>query len=233
MSSAELQPAYVLHTRRFAENSLLVELLTRDCGRMTVFAKGALNSRSGRQGLLQPFTPLMAVWRGRGETPSLHRVEPAGPAHWLKYKRLYCGLYLNELLLHLLGRQEPQLAIFAHYTAALSALLESTDQHAALELVLRQFECRLLEELGIGLHLTHDHAGQPLNAETYYQYRIEDGPCPCETHHPLGIQGATFLALASEAVLSGQQRKEARRLLRHVLDYYLQGRPLKSRSLFR
>lgn len=233
MSSAELQPAYVLHARRFAESSLLVDCITRDQGRATLLAKGALNSKSGRQALLQPFTPLMVAWRGRGETPVLSQIEAAGQVHSLKGKSLYCGLYLNELLLHLLDRLEPQPAIFVHYATSLLSLLACDGDNACIEPVLRHFERELLHELGIGLNLTHDQAGNPLDASACYQYRILDGPQRCAADHPAGIQGATLLALAHDAALSAQQRKEARRLMRTVLDYYLQGKPLKSRDLFK
>ena len=46
------------------------------------------------------------------------------------------------------------------------------------------------------------------------------------------LGGATLLKLASGEPLVGDERREARRLLRRVLDHYLGGKPLKSRELF-
>lgn len=227
-----LHPSYVLHSRRFSESSLLVDCFTQQHGRATLLAKGALNSKSGRQALLQPFMPLMIAWRGRGETPILTQVEAAGSAYPLKGKRLYCGMYLNELLLYLLPKLEPQSIVFAHYVASLLALSESDVMNVHLEPILRRFELQLLAELGMGLSLTHDHLGHPIQATAYYHYQVQEGALPCDANYQAALQGATLLGLASDEVLSDQQRKEARWLMRYVLNVYLQGRELKSRELF-
>lgn len=228
-----LNPAYVLHSRRFSESSLMVDFFTQQHGQMTLLAKGALNSKSGRQALLQPFMPLMIRWRGRGETPLLTQLEAAAPAHPLKGKRLYCGLYLNELTRYLLPKFESQQAIFAHYVAGILSLSQADSSNADVEPILRRFERQLLDELGIGLNLTHDHQGNPIDANAYYQYVIQEGAQLCVASHQMALQGETLLGLANDAILTEQQRKEARWLMRYVLSFYLQGKVLKSRELFK
>ena len=92
-----MQAAYVLHTRRYGDSSLIAELLTREEGRTACMAKGVLRSRTS--GLcVESFRPLLVTLRGRGEVLTLSRAEPAGAPLSLKGRRLYCGLYLNELL---------------------------------------------------------------------------------------------------------------------------------------
>lgn len=44
-SRVDAQPAYVLHTYPFRETSLIVELFSRDFGRMALLARGARRPR--------------------------------------------------------------------------------------------------------------------------------------------------------------------------------------------
>ncbi|MGQ9659829.1 MAG: DNA repair protein RecO [Thermochromatium sp.] len=222
---------FVLHRRDYGDTSLLLEILGAGRGRCAAIAKGARRSRRMASALLQPFRPLWLALAGRGEVQTLTAVEEAGAPLRLHDQALLAGFYLNELLLRMLARHDPHEALFVFYQSALMHLAESGD----LETVLRQFECRLLAELGYGLRLDRVvDDGAPVVAEAVYVYERERGPC-----RPFGpvrgprISGATLLALAHGQPLAGEQRLEARRLLRHVLEPHLGGRPLKSRELYR
>lgn len=231
MSTTSLQPAYVLHTRRFRESSLIVEVLNREHGRRAVLAKGALNSRSSRQQLLQPFVPLLLDWRGRGELPVLTTCEAATAPHALHGRALYCGMYVNELILRLCEREDPHSALFPSYVACINALATEGNENAALEPALRRFELSLLDELGMGLILVHDQSGTPIQADRRYDYLVDSGPVPVEGDGE-GYAGATLLGLAHDRLNSPELRSEARQLMRRVLDSHLGGRPLRSRELF-
>lgn len=61
-------------------------------------SKGARGRRSPLKGALQPFTPLLIRWSGRGEVKTLRDAEPISLALPLTGSVLYSGLYLNELL---------------------------------------------------------------------------------------------------------------------------------------
>ena len=61
------QRAFVLHSRPYSETSLLLDLFSESEGRVRVLAKGARSCRSQLKGALQPFTPLLVRWGGRGE----------------------------------------------------------------------------------------------------------------------------------------------------------------------
>lgn len=225
------QAAYVLHVRRFSEHSLIVELFTQQSGRVTRIAKGARNAKHHRQAVLQPFIPLLVNWRGHGSMPSLTDVEAVGPPHRLVGILCYCGLYLNEVLLRLTASQDPHPIIFAHYTQTLVALAQSDGTNQQIEPILRVFECRLLQQLGLGLNLTQDISGQPIDPESHYLYRMPQGPEPCVAQSA-SLRGSTLLALATEHGLQSEHLREARDLMRHVLHYHLEGRPLKSRDFF-
>ena len=61
------QRAFVLHARPWSETSLIIDLFSEESGRVRVVAKGARRKRSNLKGALQPFTPLLVRWSGRGD----------------------------------------------------------------------------------------------------------------------------------------------------------------------
>lgn len=231
MGGAALKPAFVLHRRRYRDSSLLLDLYSQTHGRTAVIAKGALSGRGQRAALLQPFVPLLADWRGRGEVQSLAVVEPAGPAIALKGRALYCGFYVNELLARLAPRNDPQLLLFARYGETLAALADAGHD---MDRVLRRFELTLLQALGSAADLSLESDGRtPVSADRHYRVDAQGGPHPAPAHDPQAISGATLLALAEEAPLDAAMRQEAKRLLRRILAHHLGDRPLKSRELFK
>ena len=227
-----MHACYVLHTRPFRNTSLLLELFSDAGGRLPVVARGIRGSRPGMQGSLRPFTPLLADWRGRGEVKTLSGVEASAPPLPLTGARLYCGLYLNELLMRLLPRDDPHERVFGYYAQCLRALAEARD----VERELRLFEKRLLDELGYGLVLDREaETGRAIEAERRYVYQAEAGaiPAPANGHPMPSVHGATLLSLAAEALDDPRSLAEARGLMRVVLAHHLGDRPLRSRELFR
>ncbi len=228
----DLQPAYVLHSRRFRETSLIVELITRDHGRMGVLARGALGGKGARRALLQPFVPLLLDWRGRGELPVLADCEAADRPRRLVGRALYCGLYVNELVLHLCQRADPHSELFPAYVHCIDRLAQAGNDNRDLEPVLRRFEMQLLDELGTGLQLAVDAEGRAIDPDRRYHYRFDAGPVRAPDSATDACRGDTLLALARGEFTSDRQRREARRLLRRVIDQHLGGRPLRARELF-
>src|SRR5215831_4522111 len=98
----QLQPAYVLHHQPYRDTSRILELFTRDHGRVSVFARGARASRKNAVptwSMLQPFSRLLVSWSSRGEAGQLTGVEFDGAMTELGPDRLVSGFYLNELIL--------------------------------------------------------------------------------------------------------------------------------------
>lgn len=229
MSDPGLQPAFVLHRRRYGDSSLLVDLFSQSQGRVVAIAKGALSGRGGRAALLQPFVPILAAWRGRGEVSTLTGVEQAGGALGLAGRTLYCGFYLNELLLRLCQRQDAQLELFAQYGHALASLAAGED----IDPVLRRFELTLLQALGSAADLTVTADGQtPVEPDGRYRVSVDGGPALAGGDDRQAVSGETLLRLARHDSLPEPYRREARELLRRVLAHHLGNRPLKSRELF-
>jgi DNA repair protein RecO (recombination protein O) len=227
-----LEPAYILHQRPYRNTSALLELFTGSLGRVGLVARGVRSERSRLRGVLQPFRPLLVSWSGRGELGTLTGVESDGPAFALSGRALVSALYVNELLMRLLHRDDPHDALFRSYQQTLRGLAGPDPEQP----VLRVFEKRLLEGLGYGLVLTHAvDTGAPIESERLYGYRLEHGPVSvahCD-QDSIVVHGSTLLALAREDLCAPDMLAEAKRLMRAALGLYLGDRPLKSRELLR
>ncbi len=229
---SDLHSCFVLHSRPYSNTSLLIEFFSRRAGRIPVIARGARARRSKIRGVLQPFVRLLAGFGGRGEVSTLVSVEARDDGIKLSGQALYCGFYLNELLMRLLQRGDPHEDLFSDYQKALAELSASVD----IEPCLRRFELRLLAGLGYGLCLdTEAVSGEAVRPDRYYRYEIEKGAViqAAGARSAADIQGKTLLALARGRELVGVEQREARRLMRRILSHYLGHRPLKSRELFR
>jgi DNA repair protein RecO (recombination protein O) len=226
----QLQPAYVLHHRPYRDTSRIVDLFTRDHGRLTVFARG-VRGKSGLAAALQAFQPILVSWSGKGEAGQLNTAELVGEPTNLPSARLLSGFYLNELLLKLLHLHDPQLEIFNLYNLTVQTLKTGGDELSALRL----FEKGLLQALGFGLSLEHEaESGLPIERQRCYRYVLELGPLPvsADINPAKGVySGATLLALAAETLTDPQHRSDARYLLRSALDHVLDGRRLQSREI--
>lgn len=231
MAGPSLQDqAYVLHTRRYRENSLLVEALTRTHGHVGLVARAVGGGGRRRREPLQAFRPYLFVWQGRGELMNLSHWETSGVLPPLRGACLLSGLYLNELLIRLAGRGEGDERLFDSYATALELIARGE----ALEPVLRAFEVALLEISGYALALeTTVDTGTAIEADGQYSYLLDQGPVDL-TGHPGGIpvRGSTLLALAGRLPLRESVLQDAKRFMRAVLNHHLGDRPLHSRSLF-
>lgn len=224
-----LTPAFVLHRRPYSETSLVVELFSRDLGRVGVLAKGARRQKSKWTATLEPFTRLEASWRGRGELPTLTAAEPMPGVDRLAGRSIMAGLYLNELLMRLTARHDAHPELFEHYAFALTALLGPDGEEPALRL----FEKHLLDAIGYGV-VTHADAntGESVLEDQRYYYVREHGPSKT-AQAGCKISGGTLLALAAEEFSHPQHLAEAKLLMRFLLAPLLGDKPLHTRALYR
>jgi DNA repair protein RecO (recombination protein O) len=209
----ELTAGYLLHHRPWRDTSRILEVLTREHGRLTLFARGVRGPAAKLSSVLQPFQLLLLSWSGRSEP--------------LPANCLLAAFYLNELLLRLTTRHDPLPELFDHYHGALGALRAG----AALEPCLRIFEKRLLEGLGYGVDLTSEaHGGAALTADGYYDFRPGHGVVAARAGSG-ALRGSSLLALAAEQLGDARSLVDARRLLQAALGECLEGRPLASRAV--
>ena len=59
------QSAFVLHTRPYRENQLLVDLLTEYDGKLAALSYIGHSTKSSRKALLQPFLPISITLKGQ------------------------------------------------------------------------------------------------------------------------------------------------------------------------
>jgi DNA repair protein RecO (recombination protein O) len=190
------QLAFVLHSHDWSESSLILELFTRDAGRIVAAAKGAKRPTSQLRAVLMPFqriTVQFARSRGDegGEVRTLRSAEWGGEAARMHGAALFAGFYLNELLLRLLARDDAHPRLFDAYAAALACL---DDDETGSESALRAFELLLLQETGVlpELHRTTLTQG-PVQTDRRYVLRPDQG---------LAEAAATDTALAGAHCLS-------------------------------
>ena len=202
---------------------------------MALVAKGVRRPRSAMRGVLMGFQPLEITWSGKGEVVTLHNAEWQGGQPLLQGRALLCGYYLNELLINLLPREDTHEQLFDHYSQTLQALSASPENDPAFfSASLRRFEKRLLGELGYGLMLAHDVAGQGILSDQRYLYEMESGPrMIADSSASAGtISGQTLLDMDAESFDNPVTLLESKQLMRSLMAFYLNGKQLHSRRLF-
>ena len=225
------EPAWLLHHRPFRDTSRILDVLSRDHGRLSLVARGSRGARSRLKGILRPFMPLQLSWVIRGDMGTLTGAEVDGPPIALTGDALMSGYYVNELMLNLLHRHDPQPEIYAAYRDAVAELNRAGDVAATL----RRFEMTLLELLGYALNLDHDtRTGEVLDPAATYEYRVEQGPVPIERREgPMIFTGQELRAIAQQAFDDDATLLRAGRLLKNVVAWHLDGKELNSRKVLR
>ncbi len=232
------QPSYVLHTHPWRETSLIVEAFSRDHGRVALVAKGARRPLSQMRGLLMAFQPLLLDWSGGGEVKTLVRAEWCGGQPLLTGQALFCGYYLNELIVRLSAREDPHPDLFQAYALALAELARQGVGAQRFSPLLRRFELALLGALGYGTGLEADAvSGDPVQAGTDYLYIIEKGPVQQARVSPgeygVRISGQSLLDMAADRFERAETLAQSRALLRELINHYLNGQPLQSRRVLK
>ena len=239
--------AYVLHSHEWSESSLIVELLTRERGRLAVVAKGARRPYSQLRAVLMPFQQVSIAL---GKAPvdeaadlfTLRQAEFVGGQLPLAGGALFAGFYLNELLLKSLARLDPHPALFDAYAATLPALVGADDPRA--QAGLRAFELLMLRLIGVLPDLAVVTATQQAVApQRGYALRAETGvvPVAADLQEPGTLEGSVLRGL--ESALAQEQLDAIQRAclpalgpLRHglrvLLHHHFGTSHLRTRQVF-
>ena len=225
-----LAPAYILHHRPYRDTSRILEVITRDHGRLSLFARGVRGPKARLASVLQPFQLLLLSWSGRGEAGQLTGAESADHNPSLPAASLMASFYLNELLMKLTTRHDPLPSLFDDYHATVDGLRHGM----LLEPALRVFEKRLLDALGYGLELaTQAQTGKPIEPGEYYHFRPAQGLFPTVAEAAGALSGHSLISLANEELESARHLEDARRVLQAALAHCLEGRELTTRVVAR
>lgn len=225
------QPGFVLHAWPYRETSLILDVFTRDHGRLSMVAKGAKRPHSSLRPVLQHFHPISLSWSGRGEVKTLTRAEWVGGMPPLSGDALLSAFYLNELLMRFCPREDGHPALFRHYMATLTRL--AYGEPAGL--VLRSFERVLLQETGFAVAFDQClSTGERVQPGLDYVYQPERGVRRAQPSDPSSwpvVSGQTLLDMSEDDYGRAQTAPQSRALMRFLLHYYLQGAPLKTRQI--
>jgi DNA repair protein RecO (recombination protein O) len=230
----ESEPGFILHTIPYRETSLLVDIFTLNHGRLRCVAKGFRKpNKKGIAKTLFPYTEHHFQWQGRGELKTLIQADPIQAPVFLKQESLFVGLYINELLYKLLHQNDPHPSLYDFYHQLMAQLSSSAIEQA----VLRRFEVLLLEELGYGLVLDAEaETGQAVSAEHLYYYIPDQGLKLIQDQNvnkTRALSGADIIALSQGQLEQKSVLRTAKQLTRQVIDFYLDGKALNSRELYR
>lgn len=237
-----ISQAFVLHHYDWSETSLVLDLFTREQGRIAVVAKGAKRPYSQLRAVLLPFQRIQVTLSKPTKTlegpevVTLRGAEWAGGATMPAGAALFSGYYLNELLLKLLARQDPHPQLFDAYAQALPQLHANED--AQSQAALRGFELRLLREIGLLPDLSLATLTQePLDPARRYLLSAEAGVIMANGE-AAAIKAATLVQIQA-ALLHGSSAAlqqacalalpALKSALRSLLHYHLGHKPLRTR----
>jgi len=222
-------PAWLLHHRPFRDSSQLLDIISRDSGRLTLVARGSRSARSRLRGILRPFMPLQMSWSIRSDLGTLTGAEMDGPPIALSGDALLAGYYVNELMLNLLHRHDPQPEIFVAYARSINGFAGRSDLSACL----REFEIALLRNLGYALILDREaQTLKALQADRIYEYRVDQGPVPVSRSDAAATySGEILLAIDRQEFTRPEVLQSAGRLMRDVIAYHMGGKELKTRKV--
>lgn len=233
------QQAYVLVNRPYSETSWIVEVFTREYGRLGLMAKGARRFKSRLKGSLMPFQPILVSWTGKGELPILTSAEIDQTDynlvdHELRGDALVCGFYCNELIVNLLHRHDPHAALFDRYHSTIMALAEAGSEEV-LPLVLRKFEQVVMKETGYQINFDYEADGKTLIEDKgIYRYQPTQGFVRLGSLQRGAFSGRVIKSLntQSSVSLSNQEVSQGKQLMRDILSKTLGHKPIVSRELF-
>lgn len=223
------QPGFVLHSYPYKETSLIVDVLSRDHGRIALVAKGAKRPHSKLRGVLQTFQPLSVSWSGKSEVRTLIAAEWVGGLLPLEKSALLCGFYLNELLVKLLARDDPHPALFDHYVAAMNQLAHAEPA----PIVLRKFELALLKETGVATDFTVcTDTAAPVEPRQAYVIDPESGPRVARVSDRWpSVSGKTLIDMERQDYTDPTTQSQSKQLMRFLLAHHLGGIQLNTRQI--
>jgi len=223
------QPAFVLHHRPFRDSSQILDIVTRDHGKIALVARGSRSAKSRLAGVLRPFLPLRLSWVARSDLGTLTGAEAVGAPMGIRGDAMFSAFYVNELLLSFLHRHDPQPEIYALYAEVISELVSTADIAACL----RSFELELLGLLGYAVSFQDDAtADKRLDPKRHYSYRVEEGLVAIDrSEGPMVFSGAVLQSIQAQEFDKPEIVRAASRLLRGTIRHHLGGKELKSRKV--
>ncbi len=230
MESVQWQNCFILHSRPYGEGGLIIDVLSKGVGRISLLADGVKRTNHPWRALLVPFAPLKIIWRKSFSGLKLTGLEPAAARYIFDYRGLVCAMYLNELLSRLLMVGDGADRLFAAYVHSLQGLLETGCSNN--EPVLRGFERILLEEIGYGIDFKYTCDREKITDSRYYRYLYRQGFKVVEQPDVNDYSGGVLLRIDLQQ-WDAETLSNAKSLFSGCLRRLLGPKPLISRQLYR
>ena len=237
MANQEIH-GYILHRRPYRETSFLVDVFSIELGKCRFVARGVRSPKSDRKSVLQPFQYVQCELSGKGELKNLVRAEVLEKPHQLTAQRLFCGMYVNELINRCLPEHILCPDLLTQYVVCLQQLQALTDSPNDLargrqEEILREFELALLDELGYLPDFGVDALSQEcIHIDQAYVFQPEIGIVAAQHYPHLRQFSGELLNAVLEQAWTPESLQLAKYLTRFALSPLLGNKPLKSRELF-
>ncbi|OYV55685.1 MAG: hypothetical protein B7X00_00560 [Legionella sp. 21-45-4] len=200
---------WLIHKRQVGETGLWLTLFSREQGLLRARLRG--RSLAKKNAFFQVFTPLWWHLDEREYGIYVRDMDVSAMSLALEGSNLLAGLYLNELLAHLLALNQIEEQVFDAYEQALYALVGCRES-TTLERILRRFEWELLLACGVLVSFTHASDSQlPLNAALYYQFSPTEGFRGASS----GYLGRDILAIADLKFEESSVLRTAKRVMPH------------------
>ena len=200
-----MNPAYIIHNRPYNEKKQFLVLFTAQDGTTSL----AVSTKS-------TFHPFIQYDLSQTTKRSKKLNETKNPPLFLVGKRLYCGLYLNELLYLFCKENDSYSALFTQYEKTIRLLANTLP----IEPLLRQFELALIEAAGYAL--LPEHISLP-----YVTFSLQDGLIGHNSpvSYAISTHELTQMRYAQTSSVNGKH------FIRHVLNQLLV-RQSKSRFFY-
>ena len=225
MSTGKSDRCFLLHRRPYSDSRWLVDYLTEQYGRVS----GIQRSAAGNRHSLELFTEYSISWRGKSQLVTITQCE-AERSFPLSGRKLYLGLYLNELVVRTTGPEEEVEGLYGAYMGSIAGI---GSENSDVEPILRSFERALLRGLGYEIVFGYELSkGRKVEPDLHYQFDPEGGFRRVETSIDGSLEGASLLAIARNDYTSQRTRQVAKSILRTALQFRVGNQPIVSRSLF-
>ncbi len=223
------QPTWILHQRPYRDTSSIIDIFTRDFGRVSIIAKGGRSPKSKFRGLLRPFFPIKLSWYSGKNLGNLVEIDVVGKPYNLIGDSLLSAYYLNELILKFLFKDDPQVEIFDLYSRTILNLIETGD----IATELRKFELEFLKLIGYGLNLEFEAVTHlPVRDDLFYEYNPGIGLVVSDKKNDQYVFSGTDINAINQGDFQEKKTvKSANRLLKSIINFHLDGRRLKTRRV--
>ena len=234
VNRANLEPAFILHTRSFKETSLIVDAFTENFGKISFVAKGAKRPKSSLRVIQTPSSVFSISFVGKSDLKNLTHCEIIDHFRLSSKVAFSCIIYLNELLTKTLEKEDPHPEIFQQLKSLYYNLSKEQNQEA-IELQLRSFELILLQELGYGIDLGSEAlTGASIDANSFYSFDPTLGFTNLGTDKNKSVvntfSGKDILSFAKGDLISTSSRNASKQIMRRALDFQLGNKTLNIRK---